>query len=100
MICPMRIYQKQVNYLFFKNVTNLYTQNYIVLGFVMVSHSNYLNGYSHFKPEVIICNDEIELVNTFIQLVNSWDPEIICGYEVNLVMEVLIETCTDWDYFM
>lgn len=45
--------------------------------------NNYLNGYSHFKPEVIICNDETELVNKFIQFVNNWDPEVICGYEVS-----------------
>lgn len=43
-----------------------------------------LNGFSHFKSEITICNDEIELINTFIQLVNNWDPEIICGYEVKL----------------
>lgn len=42
-----------------------------------------IHNFSHFKPEIIICDNEIELVNTFIKMVNELDPEIICGYEVN-----------------
>lgn len=49
-----------------------------------------LTEFSYFKPEVIICNDEAELVNTFIQFVNNWDPEIICGYEVSLIKSVSV----------
>lgn len=45
---------------------------------------NYINGFSHFNSEIIICNNEVELINTFIKLVNDCDPDIICGYEVNL----------------
>lgn len=51
---------------------------------------NNLTEFSHFKPEVTICNDEIELVNKFIQFVNDWDPEIICGYEVSLIERILL----------
>lgn len=49
-----------------------------------------LTEFSYFKPEVIICNDEAELVNTFIQFVINWDPEIICGYEVSLIKTILV----------
>lgn len=48
-----------------------------------MNQENNLNGFSHFKSEIIVCNCESELVNTFIQIVNNLDPEIICGYEVN-----------------
>lgn len=41
------------------------------------------HNFSHFKSEITICDDEIKLINTFIQIVNDLDPEIICGYEVN-----------------
>lgn len=51
---------------------------------------NYLNGFSHFKTKITFCNDEIELINTFIQFVNNWDPEIICGYEVKLVKKMFV----------
>lgn len=55
-----------------------------ISGCFLVSQMNNWAEFSHFKPEVIICNDEAELVNAFIQFVNNWDPEIICGYEVSL----------------
>lgn len=51
----------------------------------MISESNYLSGFSHFKPEIIVCNNEMELINKFIEMVINLDPEIICGYEVSLV---------------
>lgn len=54
-----------------------------VSGCLMVSQINYLNGFSHFKSEIVVCDNETELVNKFIQIVNSLDPEIICGYEVS-----------------
>lgn len=52
--------------------------------------NNKYNGFSNFKPEIIVCNDEIELVNTFFQLVNNWDPEVICGYEVSIIKNLRI----------
>jgi len=52
--------------------------------------NNNFNGFSNFKPEIIVCNDEIELVNTFFQLVNNWDPEVICGYEVSIIKNIRI----------
>lgn len=56
---------------------------HIILGCILVTQINYLNGVTHLKPEITICNNEIDLLDTFIQLVNNWDPEIICGYEVS-----------------
>lgn len=53
-----------------------------------MSQMNYLNGFSHFNSKIIICNNEVELVNKFIKLVNDYDPEIICGYEVNLFWNI------------
>ncbi|XP_001949189.2 DNA polymerase zeta catalytic subunit [Acyrthosiphon pisum] len=54
-------------------------------GSILVNQiNNNFNGFSNFKPEIIVCNDEIELVNTFFQLVNNWDPEVICGYEMEM----------------
>jgi len=52
--------------------------------------NNNFNGFSNFKPQITVCNDEIELVNTFFQLVNNWDPEIICGYEVSIILNVYL----------
>lgn len=57
---------------------------------MLVSKINYLTGFSHFKPEIILCHDEIHLINTFIQTVNNLDPEIICGYEVSFVIRIQI----------
>lgn len=62
--------------------------NLNVLGCMLVNKINYLTGFSHFKPEIIFCHDEIHLINTFIQTVNNLDPEIICGYEVSLVIRI------------
>jgi len=54
-----------------------------VSGCILASQEKNIHSFSHFKPEIIICDNEIELINTFIQMVNDFDPEIICGYEVN-----------------
>lgn len=60
-------------------------------GSILVNQiNNNFNGFSNFKPEIIVCNDEIELVNTFFQLVINWDPEVICGYEVRIIKNIRI----------
>jgi len=55
--------------------------------------NNKFNGFSNFKSQITVCNDEIELVNTFFQLVNNWDPEVICGYEVSNTHCIICITC-------
>jgi len=60
-------------------------------GSILVNQiKNNYNGFSNFKPKIIVCNDEIELINTFFQLVNNWDPEVICGYEVSITKDIKI----------
>lgn len=59
--------------------------------------NNNYNDFSNFEPEIIVCNDEIELVNIFFQLVNNWDPEIICGYEVSIIKNISIYSI---EYFL
>ncbi|VVC26026.1 Hypothetical protein CINCED_3A006758 [Cinara cedri] len=69
----------------FYRIYKMSKENDSKIGCILTSPMNqYLNGFSHFKSEITICNDEIELINTFIQLVNDWDPEIICGYEIEM----------------
>ncbi|XP_026812686.1 DNA polymerase zeta catalytic subunit isoform X2 [Rhopalosiphum maidis] len=61
------------------------SENSLRTGSILVNQiNNKFNGFSNFKPQITVCNDEIELVNTFFQLVNNWDPEIICGYEIEM----------------
>ncbi|XP_050053975.1 DNA polymerase zeta catalytic subunit isoform X2 [Aphis gossypii] len=61
------------------------SDNSLKTGSILVNQiNNNFNGFSNFKPQITVCNDEIELVNTFFQLVNNWDPEIICGYEIEM----------------
>lgn len=61
------------------------SENSLKTGSILVNQiNNNFNGFSNLKPQITVCNDEIELVNTFFQLVNNWDPEIICGYEIEM----------------
>uniref|UniRef100_A0A2H8TGZ7 DNA polymerase n=1 Tax=Melanaphis sacchari TaxID=742174 RepID=A0A2H8TGZ7_9HEMI len=61
------------------------SENSLRTGSILVNQiNNNFNGFSNFKPQITICNDEIELVNTFFQLVNNLDPEVICGYEIEM----------------
>lgn len=62
-----------------------------MLGCILVSQmNNYLTGFSNFKSKIMFCDSEVDLVNAFIQLVNNWDPEVICGYEVNLIEKMSV----------
>jgi len=68
---------------------SIYSLHLNLLGSILVNQiNNNYNGFPNFKPEIIVCNDEIELVNTFFQLVNNWDPEVICGYEVSIIKNI------------
>ncbi|XP_060837644.1 DNA polymerase zeta catalytic subunit isoform X2 [Rhopalosiphum padi] len=61
------------------------SENSLRTGSILVNQiNNKFNGFSNFKSQITVCNDEIELVNTFFQLVNNWDPEVICGYEIEM----------------
>ncbi|XP_050532925.1 DNA polymerase zeta catalytic subunit [Daktulosphaira vitifoliae] len=53
-------------------------------GCILVDERIYSNDLSHFKSKIILCHTEDDLLDKFIEIVNNWDPDIICGYEIEM----------------
>ncbi|XP_050435853.1 DNA polymerase zeta catalytic subunit isoform X2 [Adelges cooleyi] len=68
----------------FYRVFSASQENPSTTGFILVDDKNHSNDLSHFKSQIIVCHNEEEMLDRFIQIVIDWDPEILCGYEIEM----------------